>query len=304
MYFKKWLLLLCLVFVLALTACSDKQSDAIEAGITAMQDGKYEDAKVCFKAALSSKGGQRYRRMTGAAYRYLGIISYEEEDYEKAEEYLLKAVDYSDVKEVIADAFAYLGEVYERCGREDEAIQAWSKSLDRRKDEILSMKRMYLQWKTGKMSDQEAEGELNKYVSKGNVLASYYLAVVFEKGENYAQAIKIYEEAYEKDPDATLLLKIAECYHQMGDLETMMQYYEKAEGALSGDELLAVLWNEVAVFESHLDYENARAKALQYLSLAPENEAMAKEEMFLRTRLGIVSEDTSEEITTESETQG
>ena len=285
-------LLLALLLICLCAGCGNNQKEALQQGEEALSEGRLDDAKVCFQGALSTKGGQRYRRMSGAAYRYLGIIAYQEEDLEEAERYLVSATEYSDDKEVLADSYAYLGEVYERTGREEEAVQAWSQSLDKQKNDVLAMKRMFLQWKLGKMSDQEASDELAGRFTKGDTLAGLYLAQIYEKAGDTEQAVKLYDEIYEKEKDPQVLLMLAECLRKAGDAEGMMEALAEAESAVEGEDLMAVLRNEIAWYESERDYEKALEKAEKYLKIAGADEEMQKERTYLRTRLGLKEEET------------
>ncbi|MBQ9561938.1 MAG: tetratricopeptide repeat protein [Lachnospiraceae bacterium] len=280
----RYLCVLCLVLCLA-CGCGNDQKDALAQGIEALDEGRLDDAKVCFQGALSTKGGQRYRRMSGAAYRYLGVIAYQEEDFENAERYLVQAAEYSDDKAVLADTYAYLGEIYARTGREDEAIRAWSKSLDKQKDDVLSMKRMFLQWKAGQMTDREAENELAAKFTRGDLLAGRFLAQVYEKEGDEEQAVKLYLEIFEKEKDPKLLLLAAACYGRSGDTEKQMELYEEAEELLEGENLVKVLIDETAYYEARLEFEQALEKAEKALKAAPENEDLQKEVIFLRTRV-------------------
>ena len=288
------MVILALAAALLLAGCSSNQKDALEQGIEALSEDRLDDAKVCFKGAVSQRSGQRYRRLNGEAYRYLGAISYLEEDLAEAERYFTAAAEYSDERDVLADVYAYLGEIYERTGREEEAVRAWSQSLDKKKDDVLSMKRMFLQWKTGQMTDGEAESELAAKFTRGDTLAGLYLAQIYVSAEDYEQAVRLYEEIYEKSQDAEVLLQIAACLQKSGDAEKLMEIYGEAENVLSGENLLLVLRNETAYYEGLREYEQALLKTEKYLSLDPDDEEMQKERIYLRTRLNLQEEETTQ----------
>lgn len=78
--------------VIMLTGCSNPE----KAGVEAMEQGNYEEAKTQFEKAIQDSEGKE----AAEAYRGLGLTCYEQKDYEAALEAFQKAIDQGAVQTV------------------------------------------------------------------------------------------------------------------------------------------------------------------------------------------------------------
>lgn len=111
------MVLLCSLCMAVLPACGTGKQENIDQGMKLIEQLNYEEALKCFDAALLNKEDARlsYR---GQGLAYMGLT-----EYDKAAEYLEKALSYSDfnVEQMDFDINYYLATAYYKLGELDKA---------------------------------------------------------------------------------------------------------------------------------------------------------------------------------------
>lgn len=196
-------------------------------------------------------------RFISDAYTTLANIYETRLDYEKAESYILKAIEIDSINQDSSSLpfnYASYARYQSRQAKNDIALNYLLKSIDYLRGDIDKFKyatiyneisRVFLSLNNNYKSQEyalksiEICNALNLKTTKIDALIS--LALVEERAENYNKALKYYFEAEEisqskKRVNSTSLihLGIANCYLELGDIKTSQARLEKASQLLEG----------------------------------------------------------------------
>lgn len=260
--------------------------EALRSGTEAVEQGETEQAREWFEQAISGKSGNRYQRTDQKALRYLGIFAYEDGDYEKAAELLEEAAGLHGDTQVLTDILCYLGDCYEKLGREKEAADTYARVLEREENASVKNRRLYLLWKLGEMKEEEVLSAWEEAAQKGDAQAWIYAGRLYQEKEDYKAALAAYEAGLKESEQksAGLYQAMAYCRRQTGEPEQALELLEAGEAVAGEEEKKELLWEQVALLEELGRYAEAYGKAGEYLELFPDDETMRKEQLFLQTR--------------------
>lgn len=246
-------------------------------GSAQMAVGAYDKAVETYtKLMKNEKDSAAEYNSRALCYRLLGEYEKSREDYDKAismeprqyshylgKYYLLtESGDTAAAKEVLAEAAAIEAKTGE--------------------DEYQLAKVHYYQEEYDK-----ALSELNDGFAHGFVEAYYYIGEIYRIKKDYPKAIYYYENYIKGDnllsPNA--YNQIAVCEMKVGDYEAALNYLEKGLAFHYAGMQKTLLRNEIITYEKLGNYQKAKEKTEEYLSLYPNDEETLKEAAFIDTRL-------------------
>ncbi len=133
----------------------------------------------------------------------------------------------------------------------------------------------------------QALSELNESFADGFQEAYYYIGEIYRIKKDYPKAIYYYENYIKggslQSPKA--YNQIAVCEMKVGDYETALNYLEKGFAFHYAGMQKTLLRNEIITYERLGNYQKAKEKTEEFLSLYPKDEEALKEAAFIDTRL-------------------
>lgn len=185
-------------------------------------------------------------------------------DYDTALRYLnealLKYPDYSN-------ASAMRGEIYMQQGKWTEAVNDYVEAM--RNDPPDSMLHLI-----GNMDQQalpvfaaKIKVEMVKNSSDSNWPA--LCAIAYYGNDDYAEAIEWYKKVVDIQPFAAAYSAIADCYRNLDEYDTALEYIDKAIAL--DDEDANLLLTKARVLDSMRDYEQALTVCDSIVAMAPES---------------------------------
>lgn len=299
-----------------LTGCSSKEErlEKEEAyrkiGINAMEEGNYAEAMEAFNNALTQakefganevdicyyKAAAQFAAgsYSSAIETYDALLDYDDKNSDayflrgcvylksnesgKAQEDFKKAVKYAEDDEIYLQIYNSLkGAGYEAEARE-YLSEALKKKAGKQAVNYTVKGRIYLL----EENYEKAEEQLKTAIEKGDVEANLYLAKVYELQEQEEKAENCINAYVKEKPESSV------AYNQLGCQEMEQGNYQKAiEQFCKGLELEEVTneqelrSNLIAAYEYSGDFESARTEMKAYLEDYPEDEAAAREYLFL-----------------------
>lgn len=144
---------------------------------------------------------------------------------------------------------------------------------------------------------EEAKTQFEKAIqdAEGTEAAEAYrgLGLTCYEQEDYEAALEAFRKAIDQGADPTVQIYnlMGVCAMQGEDYSSALEYINSALALADTDEKEAdanmireMEYNQVVCYEKAGDWENARAKAEEYLGKYPDDEQMKKEAEFLKTR--------------------
>ncbi|MDD2942014.1 MAG: tetratricopeptide repeat protein [bacterium] len=199
-----------------------------------LPEGSRSEQKDLYQEAIGACPGYR------SALYNLGLIYYEEKDFEKAREKLLAALDTGSDR----DVYVALGNVYLSQGDSKEAAEYFRKATQNSGDDVRGYVGLAV------ISEQkgdiaEAEDSLRQALQHNTRSQEVYLALgrVLEKKKEKPEALTSYESAERLGPsDAGITNAIARLYEEQGKEQEALRYYRKARllDEKSGDSILGL----------------------------------------------------------------
>lgn len=288
----------------------EKEEAYRQIGINAMEDGDYDAAIEAFNNALDQARGLGSNEVDicyykAAAQFAAGSLSGAIETYDALLEY--------DKKN--ADAWFLQGCVYLKSNESDKAKEDFDKAVKYAPDDEMYLQiynslsgagfpedgEIYLtealETKPGKKARNytvkgqiyllkedlpSAREQLEKAVEKGDVEANLYLAQVYKRQgeeEKAAECIDSYVETYPQSSVAYNQNGLKEM--EQGNYEEALLLFEeglKQQKVTNEQELRS---NQIAAYEYSGDYESAKEAMASYVEDYPEDEAAAREYLFL-----------------------
>lgn len=299
-----------------LTGCTSKEErlEKEEAyrkiGINAMEDGNYAEAMEAFNNALTQaksiganevdicyyKAAAQFAAgsYSGAIETYDALLDYDDKNSDayflrgcvylksnesgKAQEDFKKAVKYAEDDEIYLEIYNSLnGAGYENEARDylDEDLK---KKAGRQAVNYTVKGRIYLL-----LEDYDkAVEQLETAIEKGDVEANLYLAKVYEIQGETEKAEGCINAYVKKKPESSV------AYNQLGCQEMEQGNYQKAiEHFCKGLELQEITneqelrSNLIAAYEYSGDFDSAKTELKAYIDDYPDDEAAAREYLFL-----------------------
>ena len=310
-------LLLTLCIASSLAGCgkyNEKEVALRDEGVAAMEAGDYEGAIDLFNQALGKSIGKvtdleidiNYYKAAAqysaglfddAVKTYTYLIRYDEDNYEA---YFLRGSIYAgegEIGEAITDYDAAVAadkknyllyiQIYENLnslGYTDQGLVYLNNALDisdKSANGTYYKGRIY--YMLGKTS--EAKTNLQKAVDKDIVEAKLYLAKLYQDEGDYDSAKALLEE-YAKSDDVTsgALATLGDIEMANGNYENALGYYQAGLSLDSIDNMAELMKGQVAALEKLDRYSEAKDFLTQYVEDYPNDEAAAKELIFLQTR--------------------
>ena len=313
--------------VLFCTGCSnkrvEKQKEHRLAGITYMENGKYEKALEEFQEALDLSLGQVTEKEMDICF-YKAEAQYMLGDKEGAVQTYTAIIDFNKN----AKAYFLRGNLYYSLGEEEKALKDYAKALEQEKEEYELYIGVY-EALVAHGKDKEAQDYLNQALEIEGKSAYDKMQkgrINFLLGENQT-ALTLLEEAA-KGKEKKAFYYLAEIYSLMGDeasSDSNMKYYLESGAAdsyslfeIANDELgkgnaqmaiecltsalelkkvpnkQIIMKTLVIAYEQNLDFKTAEEVLIEYIKVFPDDEEAKRELTFLETR-DYVEENATEE---------
>ncbi|MBS6396876.1 MAG: tetratricopeptide repeat protein [Clostridiales bacterium] len=267
----------------ALTGCG-KSAETEKEQLALRSQGMEQAAAGEYEAAVSA-----YNEALGLAGMHVGALELDIAAYKASAQYHMgetqKAIDTcSAVLDLKKSAELYLtrGLLYRADGNVEKANEDFKAAIDRtsEKDLIMLGRLSYY------MEDYpKAKEYLEIAADEGETEALYWQAELYRQMGNEDYAVTLYQSYLDGEPQQmSAYAKVADWQIRQEDydaaLETLQAGIAKGDGG-SMQELLA---NEIVVYEKKGDFETAKLKMESYLESYPDDEAAAREYVFLKSR--------------------
>lgn len=239
---------------------------------------------------LSQGCGGKDSRYT---YRDAGITALQEGNYEEAIASFDKAIHSSKglVQKVDIDILKYRAEAEFLAGNYKEAGETYYKLIkaDGKKPEYLNLRsisRAEAGDLTGALEDYKKSGETEKdFKSPGKLNALLSVGALMEKNGAIEDAMALYQEAL------TAGQKGARLYNQLGllsmakkDYDSALSYFDRGLSSEDSGEVPELLFNQAVAREYKGDFKEALTLMQKYVSVHGPDEAAEREITFLKTR--------------------
>ena len=221
--------------------------------------------------------------MSADTYYLTGCVALAMDSYDEASSNFEKAyAEDSDYEMAISICEAYLNQDMEADGtRYLEAVLA---SGPKNAEDHCARGRIYYY-----MQDYEnAHSELSDAMEQGSTEAKLLTGMVYLAQEDTENARAMYQDYLDSEDCVP-----AKGYNGLVLCDLADGNYDSALGNIaaglenaSGEDMQNLLFNEIAVYERQLDFATALTKAQTYTELYPDDEAAARELVFLQSRVG------------------
>lgn len=239
---------------------------------------------------LSQGCGGKDNRYT---YRDAGITALQEGNYEEAILSFDKAIHSSKglVQKVDIDILKYRAEAEFLSGNFKEAEETYGKLIkaDGKKPEYLNLRsisRAEAGDFKGALEDYQKSREIDKeFKAPGRLNALLSVGALMEKNGSLDEAMALYQEAL------TAGEKGARLYNRLGllsmgkkDYDSALSYFEQGLLAEDGGQVPELLFNQAVAKEYKGDFKEALELMQKYVSVHGPDEAAEREITFLKTR--------------------
>lgn len=149
-----------------------------------------------------------------------------------------------------------------------------------------------------------ARTELTEAIDRNSTEAMLTLGMVYMAQGDTANARSFYQQYIDADGEdpAKGYNGLALCDIADGSYDSALQNISQGLGDATSDEMRDLLFNEIVVYEKQLDFATALSKTQEYADMFKDDQAAAKELVFLQSRVGNQSSqaaDTSAESATQ-----
>ncbi|WP_394522505.1 tetratricopeptide repeat protein [Lacrimispora sp. JR3] len=227
------------------------------------------------------------------SYREAGITALNEGNYEEAIESFDKAINVSKglVGKVDMDILKYRAEAEYLSGNYKEAVNTYDKLIkaDGRKPEYLNL-RSVSKAETGDvkgaLEDYRKSTELDKDgKAPGRLNALLATGALMEKGGAADDAMSLYQEALQAgENNARLLNRMGLCSMAKEDYDAAVGYFEQGLSAQDSAKVPELLFNQAVAKEYQGAFKEALELMQKYVSVHGPDEAAEREITFLKTR--------------------
>ena len=219
------------------------------------------------------------------SFRSKGIAQFQEQNYQKAEEYFEQALEHDNIfgGTVTQDIRYYLAESYFMDQQYDKALNLYQEIS--RKEKNKGYAECYIGAAYAKLGDTEkATQQFEKGISLGNEEGYHYLSRMYYELDEYDKAIENELKYMElREPDGTSYMMLAKSYAKAGKYKSALQAIDDGI-QLDDNEKQELLFEEIVIYEQKLDFDTAYQKCLTYVANYPEDEVAKQELEFLETR--------------------
>ena len=151
-----------------------------------------------------------------------------------------------------------------------------------------------------------ARTELNAAADKNSTEAVLLLGMVYMAQGDTAGARSFFQQYIEADGEdpAKGYNGLALCDIADGSYDSALENISKGLGDAESDEMQDLLFNEIVAYERKMDFATALSKTQEYVNMFKDDQAAAKELIFLQSRVGNQSSETETDTSAESTAQG
>ena len=316
---RKRIILFLLTLTLSVSAvgCGKYNQSEIELrdkGVEALDSGDYDNAIDLFNQALCKSIGKvtdleldiNYYKAAAqfkagyfkeAAKTYSYLIRYDKDNYEA---YFLRGSIYADegeIGEAISDYDAAVAideknyllyiQIYDNLNALGYTDQGLVYLNDALKVSDKSANGKYYKGRIYYLLGQtdEATSNLQAAVDKDIIEAKLYLAKIYQDAGDFEKAQALLEEYAESDEvTSDALATLGDIEMASGNYESALGYYQAGLTLDSIDNMPSLMKGQVAALEKLDRYAEAKDILTQYVENYPDDEAAAKELIFLQTR--------------------
>lgn len=283
-------------------------------GLAYMGQNDYENALLCFRAALEN-GGTKPEDIDYDINYYMAVCYYKLERYDEA---LARydAILALRTKEV--DAYVQRGIIKLKLGKHDEAIADFDTAISLDKDDYSLYIDIYTALKDNgyeteginylNIAMESGDKKMSSY-DKGRLyfyLGNYTYArnfleqarsdgnrteeVLLLLGQSYealndrSYALTLYGDFVAENPSAVIYNQMGMCYAASGDYENALDSFEKGLAVEGGTFRQELSYNRIIAYENLGDFESAKKYMKDYLKVYPDDERAQREYEFLQTR--------------------
>lgn len=224
---KKRIAALCILTAVSLFGCQSKES-YFDKAQSQLEKSEYEDALENYNKAIMEDDN------LALSYRGAGISAFMLADYDKAEDYLLRALKESKgvVGEQEVDLSLYLAETYINKGENDKALEVYTNIIDfdsSNTDARICRGILYAR----EQDTENAKKDFAEAVKQEDAsLGLYYQIYQALAGLDSQEADKYLKKGLEcKDDDMESIYMKACLYNASGDTDTALEYFNKSKSA-------------------------------------------------------------------------
>jgi tetratricopeptide (TPR) repeat protein len=227
------------------------------------------------------------------SYREAGITALNEGKYDEAIESFDKAIHTSKglVGKVDMDILKYRAEAEYLSGNYTEAVNTYDKLIkaDGQKPEYLNMRsvsRVETGDLDGALKDYRKSAELDKdSKAPGRLKALLATGAAMEKNGSADDAMSLYQEALQAgETSAQLLNRMGLCSMAKEDYDSAVGYFEQGLSTEDGANVPELLFNQAVAKEYKGQFKEALDLMQKYVSVHGADEAAEREITFLKTR--------------------
>jgi len=264
--------------LLAGSAYSFEESDnGLEPGITLLHEGKLSEAKQFF----TEKWKESEKSNADAAY-YLGRVYYNYDLYDKAINYIEKAIELNDS---VSDYHLYLGRSF--------GIKAMKANILKKASLAKKVKREFLRaveldstsvWAHNDliqyyvMAPGIMGGSIERAIEHAHVLRNLdekmgisAFGYIYNHEKRYDDVLELYNSAIEKSPDEIdYYFQLAETYDKIGEREKCIQVSEQVMEKMP-DYSSDVLYYLAMKYQAWEEYDNAFEALEQMIEINPDD---------------------------------
>lgn len=282
-------------------------------GIVYYKEGDFAGAIVQLKEAIDMSGS-KYDDIHVDALKYYASSLFITEDYANAADAyttLLDKVSGSDR----ADLYYYRGTSYIFLGDENKAVADYEESLKICGDNYITYCNMYSNFMEAGYTDRaesylkrllngddtdkllfgrtyfnlgdydRAREYLESAYADGESDAAYYLAMTYEKLQNYAEADRLYQEYLGEHPsDAHIYNQYGAYLINRGNYDGALAYIDTGIGYNDPQVMQELYFNRAVCYEYKHDYAKALEYFSEYVKKYPNDRDARREYEFLLTR--------------------
>lgn len=282
-------------------------------GIVYYREGNYADAITVLKEVVDRSDG-KHDDIYVDALRYYASAKLLTEDYAGAVEAYTLLLDNVSGKEK-ADLYYNRGTAYVFLRDENSAVVDYEESLKICDDNYSTYCNMYSNFMEAGYKDRaesylkrllngddedkllfgktyynlgdydKAQQYLEAAYTEGEDEAAYYLAMTYEKLQNYAKADELYQEYLGKHPsDAHIYNQYGAYLINRGNYESALVYIDTGIEYNDANVMQQLLFNRAVCYEYMHEYAKALEYFNEYIKKYPGDKAAMREYEFLQTR--------------------
>lgn len=238
--------------------------------------------------------------LTANDYYLTGCVALAMDSYDEASSNFSKAYGDEATYEMAIQIYeAYLGHDMEADGT--KYLEASLKTEAKTAEDYCERGKVYYY-----MEDYDnARTELNAAADKNSTEAVLLLGMVYMAQGDTAGARSFFQQYIEADGEdpAKGYNGLALCDIADGSYDSALENISKGLGDAESDEMQDLLFNEIVAYERKMDFATALSKTQEYVNMFKDDQAAAKELIFLQSRVGNQSSETETDTSAESTAQ-